>query len=165
MSAQRTRRIDAIAGAVVLAIAGTMFLAARGEPPATYDPLGSGTAPLWVSGALAILALVLIGKALVGARIAQSQQSMIVGLDGGTPVDYALRPSLAAFAMAATFAYVLALQLGLPFRWATIAFLAALGGAMCDRSRRHLAIAAAIAVLGGVGVDLLFGRLLMVQLP
>ncbi len=165
MSRDRERLVDAIAGGVVFAIAAAMWLAARAEPPPGYDPLGSGRAPMVVSTALALLALVLIAKAALGLRVAQSQQSMIVGLDGAAQGDYALRPGLAVFAMLATLAYVGALAAGLGFRWSTMLFLAGLGGAMCDRSPRQLAIAAAIAVIGGFGIDFLFTRLLLVQLP
>jgi len=161
----RTRRIDTIAGTLLLVFALVMVGAARREPPPGYDPLGSGSAPLWVGGALAVLALLLLAKALLGMRIAQSQQSLIVGLDGEAPPDYALRPGLAAFAMTATVGYVAALALGLGFRWSTIAFLGALGAAMSDRSPRHLALAGAVAVAGGFGIDLLFRKLLLVPLP
>ncbi len=165
MKPARERLVDAISGGVVLAIAAAMWLAARAEPPPGYDPLGSGTAPLVVSTILGVLAFVLIAKAVLGARIAQSQQSMIVGLDGAAQGDYALRPGLAGFAMLATFAYAAALAIGIPFRWSTMLFLLALGGAMGDRTPRQLAIAGVIAVIGGVGIDLLFTRLLLVQLP
>ena len=144
---------------------GVMGRTALKEPPATYDPLGSGTAPLWVAGALGLLSLLLLVKALLGMRIAQSQQSLIVGLDDDAPPDYALRPGLAAFTMAATVAYAGALAAGLGFLWSTIAFLAALGVAMCDRSPRQLAVAGTIAVIGGVGIDALFRKLLLVPLP
>jgi hypothetical protein len=44
-------------------------------------------------------------------------------------------------------------------------FLFVLGAAMGDRSRRHAAIAAAVAVIGAVAIDTVFSRLLLVQLP
>jgi hypothetical protein len=38
--AAKERRLDAIGGAVVVAIAAIMYVAASREPPAFYDPLG-----------------------------------------------------------------------------------------------------------------------------
>lgn len=165
MTPARARAVDAVAGALLLGFAGTMAWAARREPPPGFDPLGSGTAPLWVAGALGLLSAVLLAKALLGLHVAQSQQSLIVGLDGEAPPDYALRPWLAAFVMVATIAYAGALSFGAGFLGASVAFLAILGLAMCERTPRQMGAAAAIAVIGGVAIDALFRRLLLVQLP
>jgi hypothetical protein len=165
MARNLERLTDLVAGGVVLAFAAGMHLAARAEPPALYDPLGSGTAARYVSLVLGALALILLLTASFGMRVAQSQQSLIVGLDGQTDGDYALRPWLAAFVMVATAGYAALLTAGVPFRWSTMLFLFVLGAAMGDRSRRHAAIAAAVAVIGAVAIDTVFSRLLLVQLP
>ena len=165
MTPARARAVDAIAGTLLLAFAGVMAWAARREPPPGFDPLGSGTAPLWVAGALGLLSATLLARALLGLRVAHAQQSLIVGLDAGTPTDYALRPRLAAFVMVTTVGYAAALSLGVGFLPATIAFLAILGLAMGERRPGRMAAAVAIAVVGGGGIDTLFRKLLQVPLP
>jgi hypothetical protein len=162
---RRARRVDALAALVVLAVAAGFVVAARREPPAFYDPLGPGTAPTVLALALGALGLVLLARALLGLAIGRGAQSLITGLDGAAPADYPLRPGLAAFALAATAAYVAALHARLPFLWATMAFLAILGGAMGGPRPRRLALAGIVAVVGAVAIDVLFRRLLLVNLP
>ncbi len=163
--ARRRRRVDALAAAVVLVVAVGVFFAARREPKALYDPFGPGTAPMAVSAALAVLAIVLLVRALLGLRVGQSAQSLILGLDGAPPDDYRLRPELALVSFVATVLFVAAMSAGLPFLWSTLAFLFVLGAAMTDRKPRSIAIAAAVAVVGAVTIDFLFRRILLVQLP
>lgn len=163
--ASRRRRVDALSAIVVLAVAIGVFFAARREPKALYDPFGPGTAPMAVSAALAGLAMVLLVRALLGLRIGQSAQSLILGLDGAPPADYRLRPELALISFIVTVLFVAAMAIGLPFLWSTLAFLFALGTAMTDRRPRSIVIAAAVAVVGAVAIDFLFRRILPVQLP
>jgi hypothetical protein len=163
--ASRQRRVDALAAAVVLAVAVVMFFAARREPKAFYDPFGPGTAPMAVSVGLAVLAIVLLIRALLGVRIGQSAQSLVLGLDGAPPADYRLRPELAFVTFATTSLFVAAMAAGLPFLWSTLAFLFILGAAMTDRRPRSIGIAAVVAIVGAVAIDALFRRILLVQLP
>jgi len=163
--ASRRRRVDALSAVVVLAVAIGVFVAARREPKALYDPFGPGTAPMAVSAALAVLAVVLLVRALLGLRIGQSAQSLILGLDGAAPEDYRLRPELALVSFVATVLFVAAMGFGLPFLWSTLVFLFVLGAAMTDRKPRSIGIALAVAVVGAVAIDALFRRILLVQLP
>jgi hypothetical protein len=147
----------------VLGVAAAVFFAARLEPKALYDPFGPGTAPMAVAAVLALLALILLVRSLLGHRVGQAAQGLILQMNA--PVDYRLRPDLVAVTFATTMAYVAALSAGLPFLWSTIAFLLVLGGAMTDRRPRSLALAAAVAVIGAVAIDALFRRVLLVILP
>jgi putative tricarboxylic transport membrane protein len=164
-SARRGRAVDAAAALVVLAIAGAFLVAARREPPPLYDPLGPGTLPALVAALLAMLALVLLARALLGLAVGQSTQSLVLGLDGVAADDYRLRPGLAAFCLVALAAYAAAIELRLPFAWSSFAFLAALGGAMAWPRRRLALVALAVAAIGAVAIDLLFRRFLHVPLP
>lgn len=163
--ASRSRRVDALAAVVVLVVATGVFFAARREPKALYDPFGPGTAPMAVSAVLALLAIVLLVRALLGLRIGQSAQSLILGLDGAPPEEYRLRPELALISFVATVLFVAAMASGLPFLWSTLTFLFALGAAMTDRKPRSIGIALAVAVVGAIAIDFLFRRILLVQLP
>jgi hypothetical protein len=159
------RRKDLIGAIVVLAVAGIGFGAAWREPPALYDPLGPGTVPLWVSGALGVLALVLLIRAALGLKIGQATQSMILGMGEEAPTDYRLRPGLAVFAYIATIAYVAALTFGLPFPWSTLAFLGGLGLAMAWGKRELYPWIVGAAIFGTLAVDYLFRTILRVPLP
>jgi Tripartite tricarboxylate transporter TctB family len=159
------RRKDLIGAVAILAVAGIAFGAAWREPPALYDPLGPGTVPLWVSGALAALALVLLIRAALGLEIGQAAQSMILGMGDEAPVDYRLRPGLAVFAYAATIAYVAALSFGLPFLWVTLAFLGGLGVAMAWGKTALYPWIAGASIAGAVAVEYLFRTILRVPLP
>ena len=160
------RRKDLIGAIAILAVAAIGFGAAWREPPALYDPLGPGTVPLWVSGALAILALALLIRAALGLKIGQAAQSMILGMgEADAAVDYRLRPGLAVFAYAATIAYVAALSFGLPFLWATLAFLGGLGLAMAWGKTALYPWIAGAAIVGAHAVEYLFRTILRVPLP
>jgi hypothetical protein len=157
------RRVDALSALVVLGVAAAFLVAARLEPKALYDPFGPGTAPMAVAAVLALLALVLLVRSLLGQRVGQSAHSLILQMQGD--IDYRLRPDLVAVTFGATMAYVGALTADLPFLWSTVAFLLVLGGAMTDRRPRSLVVAAAVAVIGAVAIDALFRRVLLVILP
>lgn len=162
----KERRVDAIVGLVALAIAGVTWWEARGLPPAPFDPLGPKTVPIWLTYALAALAVVILGRLALGLRIGQSTTSMILGIGGEAPTDYRLRPGLAVFSFLWTVAYTAALTFTpLSFLLATIAYLAVLGLAMCDRSRRQVLIALAVAVIGGFAINYTFTKIFVVDLP
>ena len=165
MAAPRERLVDMLAGGVVFALAAGAFLAASAEPPPLYDPLGAGTAPMVVAAILAALALLLMIRTALGLRVAASQQSLILGLDGQAGGGYRLRPWLAAFVMLATTFYAAVLTAGASFGLSTAVFLFVLGVAMGDRSPRQAAIALAVAAIGAAGIDTVFTRLLMVPPP
>jgi hypothetical protein len=159
------RRKDLIGAVAILAVAGVFFAAAWREPPALYDPLGPGTVPLWVSGALGALALVLLIRAMLGLKIGQATQSMILGMGEDEAADYALRPGLAVLTYALTILYVAALTFGMPFLWTTMAFLAGLGLAMAWGKPALYPWIAGAAIMGTLAVDHLFRTILRVPLP
>jgi hypothetical protein len=162
--AKRSALPDIVFALGVIAVAGVVWWEASFLPPPLYDPLGPGTAPIWLCWALIGLGAILLARALLGLAIGHSAQALILGI-GGADGDYRLRPGLAVFGFAATLAYVAAMTLGVGFLWATMAFMAALGVAMGERTPRHIAIAVVLAVLGALGVDFLFRRVFVVLLP
>ena len=165
MAGERERKLDAIGGAVVVAIAATMYVAASKEPPAFCDPLGPGTIPMAVSALLGLLGLVLLGRALLGWRTGQATQAMILGLGSDETVDYALRPGLAAFCFAMAAAYTLALEFAVPFVWATFVFLFVSGAAMAGFKRRETAWVLAASIAGTAISVYLIQHVLQVNLP
>jgi len=163
---KKQRHVDAVLALVTLLIAGITWWEARGLPPAPFDPLGPGTVPIWLSYALAALALVILGRLALGLRIGQSSTSMILGVSGDAPAEYRLRPGLAVFAFLWTVAYAAVLTVtSVSFLTATVGYMAVLGWAMSDRSRRHIAIALVVAVIGGLAIDYTFTSVFVVDLP
>jgi hypothetical protein len=102
----------------------------------------------------------------LGLHIGQAGQSLIGGLDTSSEeVGYPLRPGLAAFAFAATAAYVAAIWLAIPFFLSTFAFLSILGLAMA-RLRRPLAYwVVGTALLATISIEHVFRKILLVSLP
>jgi hypothetical protein len=148
----------------MLVIAAGVFLAAWQLPPSLFDPLGPGAFPLLVSGLLAALSLVLLGRLALGLSTGRSQTSIIVGMDG--PQEHRRRPWLAVGLFAWTGVYALTLafaQLG--FLVPTIVYLAVLGFALSKRTRRDAMTAGAVAIIGGVATWLLFSKVFLVLWP
>lgn len=163
---QKERRVDAIAALAMLAVAAITWWEASDLPPAPFDPLGPKTVPVWLCYALGALSLIVLGRLALGLKIGQSTTSMILGVSGDAPTDYRLRPGLAVFSFLWTVAYTAALTFTpVSFLVATIVYLAVLGWAMCDRSRRQTLIALAVAVIGGIAINYTFTRIFVVDLP
>jgi len=162
----KERRTDAVLGAVMLAIAAVTWWEARKLPPAPFDPLGPKTFPIWLSCVLAGLAILLLARVALGLDVGRSTTRLILGVGDEAPAEYRLRPGLAVFAFGWTVAYTAALTFTpVGFLVATIAYMAALGWAMSDRSPRQAATAVAIAVIGGSGIHYVFTRIFVVALP
>jgi hypothetical protein len=160
------QRIDALAAAVMLAVAGVVFVAGWREPPAVYDPLGPGAVPMAAAATLFVLAVALLVRALLGLEIGQAAQSLIGGLDASADdVDYPLRPGLAVFAFAATAAYVAAIWLSVPFFFSTFAFLAGLGLAMSRLRRPLVWWVVGCSLAGTAAIEYVFRKVLLVPLP
>ncbi len=163
---RKEHRADAALGVVMLAIAALTWWEARKLPPAPFDPLGPKTFPIWLSGVLAGLALLLLARLALGFDVGRSTTRLVLGVGGDAPTAYRLRPGLAVFAFAWTVVYAAVLTFTpLSFLVATIAYMAALGWAMSDRSRRQAATAVAVAVIGGAAIHYTFTRIFVVALP
>lgn len=160
------RRAADLAFALFCLVVATMvWLEARTLPEAPFDPLGPGSVPLLLAGLLGGLALLLLLRMAMGRRVGVASQSLIVGM-GEPGADHPRRPWLAVVGFASTVAYVAVMQADLlDFVWATMIYLAALGMLLLPPTRRARLIGLAIAVLGAIGLQLVFSRVLFVDLP
>ena len=162
----KARRADAVLAVAMLAAALLTWWEARKLPPSPFDPLGPKSFPIWLSYALAALAIVLLARVVLGLRVGKSTVSLILGVGGDAPTEYRLRPGLAAFVFACTLAYAAVLTFTpLSFLWSTIAYMAVLGLAMSDRSPRQRMLAVAVAAIGGAAIFYTFTRIFVVALP
>lgn len=163
---RRERRADLGLALVMIVVSAAVWWQASKLAPAPFDPLGPKSFPMWIAGALGLLSVVSVIVILCGRALGRSDTSLILGIGEEAPTDYTLRPGLALIATGLTVVYVAVLTLtGLGFLWATIAYIAALGWAMSDRTPRHTIIALAIAVIAGFGITYLFTKIFVLDLP
>lgn len=153
----------AVAMAVVSAV---VWWEASKLAPAPFDPLGPKSFPMWIATALGLLSVAAIVFILGGRALGRSETSLILGIGGEAPTDYALRPGLAVATSVLTTVYVAVLTFtGIGFLWTTVAYIGVLGWFMSDRTPRHNVIAAVIAVAAGGGITLLFTKIFILDLP
>jgi len=158
-----TRQAEIAYIVLVLVVAGVTWLAARGLPPAPYDPLGPRAFPIGVSVALAALGLAMLVRLLVGRSLGRATTSMVVGLEAAA--GHARRPSAAAGTLLLAFGYAAALSVrGVGFLPATAVYLFLSGLLLGPLERRRVAAVAAFAVAAAVALDLLFRVLFRLDL-
>ncbi len=162
MPGDRTARRDAaFAAAMIVAGAATIW-GVRDQPRAPFDPVGAAAVPFWTAVATIVLALLLLARIALG----HATRGAAGGLFTATqPSDdgYQVRPGLSVAATLCAFSFAAALPV-VGFRAAAIGFMFVLGWILGDRTPRAVAIAGAIAVVGGAGLDAGF-RALMIDLP
>jgi hypothetical protein len=158
------RGANAAFALIVLALAAAVWWEAGKLPDSPFDPLGPKSFPILVSYVLATLAAVLLVRVLAGMPL-QRPNRAIPGINAGPELEYALRPRLASVVFLLTGLYALALHLGLPFLLATAGYMAVSGLLMVPRRRKPIVIVLTTAVIGALALDLIFRRLLSVDLP
>ena len=75
---------DALFGGVMLVLAVVVFATAWQLPPSLFDPLGPGAFPLLVSGLMALLALILLGRLALGLATGRSATTPATGRSAAT---------------------------------------------------------------------------------
>lgn len=163
---QRERRADLWLALAMIAVSAVVWWEASKLAPAPFDPLGPKSFPMWIAGALGLISAVAVIIILCGRTLGRSDTSLILGIGDEAPAEYALRPGLAVAASLLTVLYVAVLTLtSAGFLGATIAYIAALGWLLSDRTKRHTVIALAIAVIAGFAITFLFTRIFVLDLP
>ena len=157
-----SRRRDLIFALAIIAIAGLVIWEARKQPRSPYDPIGAAGVPIWTAGIMIILAGSMLVRLALGKSTAGDAKSLFTSTEA-VDDSYSTRPGLSAAAVVGTAVYILAMPFT-GFMAATIAYLWLLGSVLSDRTPRALAICAAIAIVGGVGLDFGF-RAMLVDLP
>jgi hypothetical protein len=162
MPDDRTAKRDAAFAVAMIAAGAVTIWGLRGQPRAPFDPVGAAAIPFWTAVAVIALALLLLARVVAGKATRGAAAAMFATTDA---VDdgYRVNPGLSVAATLCAFAFAAALPFA-GFRYAAIGFMFALGWLLGDRTPRATAIAAAIAVLGGAGLDAGF-RALLVDLP
>jgi hypothetical protein len=164
---QRRRVLPDLAFALFcLVVAGTMYLEARKLPDSPFDPLGPGSVPMMLSGLLAALAAILLGRLALGLGVGSAAQSFIVGMNSDEPPVHRRRPLTAIVGYALTIVYVAVMHFDvLDFFWATLIYMTALGFMLLPRTPRSWTIAVVIAVISTAAMQYIFTKVLFIDLP
>ena len=165
--AGRAARADLAFGAFCLAVAGITWWEARALPPGRFDPLGPGAVPVALCYVTAALGGLILLRVALGREVGHARQSLLVGLheDGGE-LGYRRRPDRAVATAVFSVLYVLAMHQGwLGFLPATAAFLVVLGALLVERTPRAQTISFLVGVGTAVFLELIFRRVLILDLP
>lgn len=160
----RRSRPDLIFGLIMLLLAVVVWREAGALPPSPYDPLGPGAFPMALSGLLGILSILLIGRVFARRHIGRSETSFVHGVDDARVPLARYLLALGLCTATALYAAMLILT-SANFLLLTVPYIAALGIALSRRTPADIATAIAVAVALGIGLDVLFTRILLVTLP
>lgn len=155
---RRPAAVDIAVSLALIAIAAAFLYDARDLPPGMFEPVGPGPIPSAVAWCVVALAVYVIVQAAV--RLATGM------LPEREPPAFETRGVDAAIVSALLVAYVAAMGLGfVRFAIATSAFILAAVWILAGRQVRVLPAAAGIAVVMGFGLDYVFTRILVTDLP
>jgi len=160
--ARRTALTDATFALSMIAAALLTMWGLRNQPKAPYDPVGAAAVPFWTAALVMALGGVLLVRVLLRHSTRGEATAYFISTDA-IDDSYSVRPGLSAVAAVASFAYAAAMPL-VGFAAASTAFMFVLGWFLCERTPRAALAVAAVAVVGGFGLDAGF-RAMMISLP
>lgn len=153
-------KADLIGGLVLLALAAAYFAATETIPASSLDDtFGPRGLPIYLAGLLAILALVLVVRALIGLRTKRADALANDEEEGNGDYTSTLRRAFGFLLIGAGYLLLLPI-LGYPL--AIAAMIAAV--ALFEGAARDWRVPA-VAIGGGIGFWLLFNGLLGVAQP
>jgi hypothetical protein len=153
MSEASVHRASIVVASGMIAVAAAMLVDGRGLAPGPFEPVGSGTIPNGVAAIVIALASCVLWQA---ARA--SPASARAGHGERWP------QTLGVFAW--TTAYVLVLASGaVRYQWATLAFFIVAVLILAEQPLKSLRFAAPIAVGLAFGIDYVFRRILVADIP
>ncbi len=152
-------RTDLALGLGLVVVCGAVLWEARGIPPGVFEPLGSAPIPRVTAGLIILLALVVMGRALLA--LLRPAAAAPAGAE-----ELTLRPLDALAVIALTTLYILAMALRLvDFAILTALFLLITIGVLTRFERRLLPLIVVLALVVGFGCQYVFTRIFVVDLP
>jgi putative tricarboxylic transport membrane protein len=149
-------REDVLLAAAVAGFALLLWSEAQKVPPPFFDPLGSAAVPKSIALILAVLAVVILARALVALPWPPRE----------APDGYRPRPDIAVGIVLLAIAYIAVMHLRLVgFELATIGFLIGAAALLGRLERKTLALGVVSAFLIGIGATWLFTRFFFIDLP
>jgi putative tricarboxylic transport membrane protein len=145
---------DLVAGTVALIVAGLFIVEARGLPPPFFEPIGSAAVPRGTAWIAVVLAIAMMGRALLSREPAAAAFH--------SPRE--LRRTLAFSVL--ILVYVAALGLTrIGYAVTTTVFLTLAIPLLAGFSRQWLLRSFALGIVLGFGLQFLFTRVLVTDLP
>ncbi|WP_110648071.1 tripartite tricarboxylate transporter TctB family protein [Salinicola peritrichatus] len=135
----------------------TLFIQAGELPSSMWEPLGAGSFPRLVLGALVVFNLAIMAQSTAAFRRADRTASVGVG-------RWFLQRRL-AFATLAAFALYALLMPWIGFALASLVFLLAVQVILGARRGRRLLVAVIVAVVCSLGLYALFSHVFLISLP
>lgn len=151
-------KVDIGVALFLVVVCSAVLIESRKIPPGSFEPLGSAPVPQATAGLIILLALVVMGRAVLVLRRGRTSVAEDPGFQP-RPLDAAL-----TFALTVVYVLVMAFRL-LPFAWITSLFLFVAIGFLVRFERRLLPAAAVVGALMGFGCEYLFTRVFVVDLP
>ena len=134
-----------------------LFMQAGDLPSSMWEPLGAGSFPRLVLGALVLFNLAIMCQSMIELRRADPASSVGAG-------RWFIQRRLAFASLAAFCGYAL-LMPWLGFALASLLFLFIVQIILGARSGRRLLMACVVSAVFGPGLDALFGQVFMISLP
>jgi hypothetical protein len=134
-----------------------LFVQAGDLPSSMWEPLGAGSFPRLVLGALVVFNLAIVVQSMTALRSTDQP--------AGTGARQWFLQRRLAFAALAAFSVYALLMPWIGFALASLLFLLAVQFILGARRGRRLLIAAIIAVVFGLGLHLLFSQVFLISLP
>ncbi|WP_439579178.1 tripartite tricarboxylate transporter TctB family protein [Elioraea sp.] len=154
--ASRTPVADLGLALGVALFAGVLWWQSGKVPPPFFDPLGSAAVPRGIAITLAVLAVLVAVRAVLG----------LGGRVRGGSAGYRPRPDIALGIILLAVTYLGVMHLGLlGFELASIAFLVAASALLGRFERRTVALGVALALILGIGGTWLFTGFFYIDLP
>ncbi len=153
---------DAAFAVSMIAVALLTMWGVRNQPKAPYDPIGAAAVPFWTAAIVLALAVVLLAR--VGLRHStRGSSTALFTMSEAIDDSYAISHRLSVYGIGLAILYAAAIP-HLGFMLASIGYMAVFGWVLSDRTPRAAAIVAAVAIVGGAGLDFGF-RALLIDLP
>jgi len=148
---------NVIFNAVLAALFSGLFIQAGALPSSMWEPLGAGSFPRLILGALVIFNLAIMVQSMTALRGADRAAS--VGAR-----QWFLQRRLAFATLAAFAIYALSMP-WIGFAMASLLFLLAVQVILGARRGRRLLIAAIVATIFGLGLYMMFSHVFLISLP
>jgi putative tricarboxylic transport membrane protein len=133
-------------------------------PPGSFEPLGSASIPQFVAGAIIVFSLWLIARAVLRARKAQDDSDDASTTEAADSFRHRNDLAIALVVLAVVYVLVMAMD-WVRFSVATLVFLLASIGMLSGFARRSLPLLIVLSGVLGFGLEYLFTKVFVIDLP
>ena len=133
-------------------------------PPGSFEPLGSAVIPQFVAGCIIAFSLWMIARAVI--RVRRGRAGLVNSLSTAQDDSFRHRHDLAVALVIFAIVYVAVMAMDwVRFSVATLVFLLASVGMLTGFARRSIPMLIVLAVVFGFGLEYLFTKVFVIDLP